>query len=131
MAKQHCSYMIDEKVIEKIDRNIEEEGSRSKSEFVERAIDFYCGYLTSDKCMEYLPEVLTSTVGAKLDAMENRMAHLLFKNAVELDMLLHVTAATNDIDDITLARLRGLCVDEVKRVQGNISLEKAVKFQKG
>ena len=46
-------------------------------------------------------------------------------------MLLHVTAATNEIDEATLSRLRGMCVDEVKRLHGNVSFEDAVRFQKG
>ncbi len=131
MAKQHCSYMIDDKVVNKIEDNIKEEGSKNKSEFVEKAIDFYCGYLTTDKCKDYLPDVIISTVGAKLEGLENRMAKLIFKAAVELDMVLHVLAATNDIDESTLSGLRGMCVEEVKRLQGTISLDKALRFQKG
>jgi hypothetical protein len=46
-------------------------------------------------------------------------------------MVLHVTAATNQIDEDTLARLRGMCVDEVKRLRGSVRLENAVKFQNG
>lgn len=49
-----------------------------------------------------------------LDSLEDRMASLLFKIAVELCMVLHVTAAANQIDEDTLSRLRGLCVEEVK-----------------
>lgn len=46
-------------------------------------------------------------------------------------MMLHVTAATNEIDLDTLSRLRGLCVEEVKRLRGAVRLEDAVKFQNG
>lgn len=56
---------------------------------------------------------------------------LLFKLAVELSMMLHVTAANNEIDEDTLSRLRGMCVEEVKRLHGSVSMENAVKFQKG
>lgn len=59
------------------------------------------------------------------------MASLLFKMAVELSMTLHVTAAVNQIDADTLSRLRGLCVEEVKRLHGTVRLEDAVKFQNG
>ena len=66
-----------------------------------------------------------------LGAFENRMASLLFKMAVELSMSLHVTAANSEIDEGTLAKLRGLCVDEVKRIRGAVSFDDAYKFQKG
>ena len=66
-----------------------------------------------------------------LDNLENRMASLLFKIAVELSMILHVTAANNDINENTLSCLRGMCVEEVKKLHGNISFDEAVRLQKG
>ena len=66
-----------------------------------------------------------------LDTFENRMASLLFKNAVELSMMMHITAANFRIDQDTLSRLRGKCVNDVKRLNGRIDFEDAVKYQKG
>ena len=43
-----------------------------------------------------------------LDLFENRMASLIFKLAVELSMFMHVTAATNEIDEESLSRLRSM-----------------------
>ena len=40
-------------------------------------------------------------------------------------------AAANQIDEDTLSRLRGLCVEEVKRLRGAVRLEDAVRFQNG
>ena len=101
---------------EKILKNYEADNCKSPSEFIEKAILFYCGYLASTEYRAYLPGV---------------MASLLFKIAVELCMVLHVTAAANQIDEDTLSRLRGLCVEEVKRLRGAVRLEDAVRFQNG
>lgn len=98
---------------------------------LEKAILFYAGYLAADNCRDYIPNVIVSTVKGSLDSLENRMANLLFKMAVELSMMLHVTAAANAIDETSLTRLRGLCVEEVKRLLGAIRMEDAVRFQKG
>lgn len=110
-------------------KNFEADNCKSPSEFIEKAIIFYCGYLASDK--QYLPNVLVSTMQGSLDSFEDRMATLLFKIAVELCMVLQVTAATNQIDEDTLSRLRGLCVNEVKRLRGSVRLDDAVRFQNG
>lgn len=99
--------------------------------FIEKAILFYCGYLASTEYRAYLPGVIVSTMQGSLDSLEDRMASLLFKIAVELCMVLHVTAAANQIDEDTLSRLRGLCVEEVKRLRGAVRLEDAVRFQNG
>ena len=104
---------------------------KSRSEFIEKAINFYCGYLTANDGKEYFPQVIVSTLQGTLGGFENRMASLLFKMAVELSMSLHVTAANSEIDEGTLVKLRGLCVDEVKRIRGAVSFDDAYKFQKG
>ena len=118
-------------VEEKIQKNFEVDNCKSPSEFIEKAILFYCGYLASEEYRQYLPNVLVSTMQGSLDSFEDRMATLLFKIAVELSMMLHVTAAANEIDEDTLTRLRGLCVEEVKRLRGSVRLDDAVRFQNG
>lgn len=117
--------------LEKVEKNYKDDDCRSKSEFIEKAILFYTGYLTAADYRTYFPNVIVSTMKGNLDSLENRMASLLFKMAVELSMMLHVTAANNDIDENTLSRLRGMCVEEVKKLHGNISFDEAVRFQKG
>ncbi len=131
MGKQHCSYMIEQEIVDRVEKNYLEDGSRSRSEFVEKAISFYCGFITAQNYKDYFPEVIVSTVKASLDSFENRMSSLMFKTAVELSMMLHVIAATQEIDEDTLSRLRGVCVEDVKRLNGNISLEDANRFQNG
>lgn len=117
--------------LEKVDRLYETNNSRSKSEFIEDAINFYSGYLSTEGSWDYFPSVIVTTVKGILDGYENRMASLLFKLAVEIAMTLHVTAATNEIDQEEMSRLRGMCVNEVKKLNGKVSFEDAVKKQKG
>ena len=123
-----CAYP---ETLERVEKLYREDGCKSRSEFIEKAINFYCGYLTAENYREYFPSVIVSTVKGSLDSFENRMASLLFKTAVELSMMLHITAANYDIDEEMLSRLRGMCVKEVKRLHGTVSLDDAVKFQKG
>ena len=117
--------------LERVEKLYREDGCKSRSEFIEKAINFYCGYLTAENYREYFPSVIVSTVKGSLDSFENRMASLLFKTAVELSMMLHMTAANYDIDEEMLSRLRGMCVKEVKRLHGTVSWGDAVKCQKG
>ena len=62
---------------------------------------------------------------------QTTFAQRLVSALVALCMVLHVTAAANQIDEDTLSRLRGLCVEEVKRLRGAVRLEDAVRFQNG
>jgi len=119
--------MIEQEIVDKLEKHYKDDGSRSKSEFVERAINFYCGYVTAENYREFFPKVVLSTIQGTLDSFENRIATLLFKMAVELSVLNRVTAATVDVEELNLTRLRGRCVDDVKRINGCISFDQAVK----
>lgn len=129
--KEKFALWVYPETLRKIEALYCQDNCRSKSEFIEKAILFYCGYLASEEYKQYLPNVLVSTMQGSLDSFEDRMATLLFKIAVELCMMLHVTAAANEIDTDTLSRLRGLCVEEVKRLRGSVRLDDAVRFQNG
>ena len=104
---------------------------RSQSEFIERAILFYIGYLTADRPKSYLPNMFLSTMKSIVRESNNRMGRLLFKLAVETSMLLNVAASMWDIDKSELARLRGNCIEEVKRINGTNSFDDAVDWQQG
>jgi len=111
-----------------VEQLYEQDNCRSHSQFIEKAVRFYCGYLQTGG-NEYLPRTLLGSIRGMLDAREDRMASLLFKLAVEMAMMLHVTAAANDVSPDTLTRLRGRCVKEVKALRGKISFDEAVRFQ--
>ena len=116
--------------LKRVEELYETNGDKTRSEFIEKAIEFYCGYLTAENYKEYFPDVIVSTMQGTLDSLENRMARLLFKLAVEQAMMLHVVAATNRIDRDTLSELRGMCVMDCKKINGAISFDDAVKYQK-
>ena len=48
--------MIEQEVVDKLEKHYKDDGSRSKSEFVERAINFYCGYVTAENYREFFPK---------------------------------------------------------------------------
>ena len=104
---------------------------KSQNEFIEKAIRFYAGYMAAKDSSEFLTHTLISAIRGTMDDSENRMARLLFKLAVEVSMMTHVLASGLEITDAELGRLRGKCVNDVKRTSGRISFDDAVKFQQG
>ena len=51
--------------------------------------------------------------------------------AVDLDMMMNVLAAGMEIPDEQLKALRGRCIQDVKKTSGSISLDDAVRYQRG
>ena len=117
--------------LEKIGEIYREDNCESKSEFIEKAVNFYIGYLTSEDKKSYLPSVVTSTLKSIVAESDNRQNRMLFKLAVEIAIMQNLVASSQDIDRLALERLRGECVKEVKRLNGNFTFEDAVYWQKG
>ncbi len=109
----------------------QKDNCQSQSEFIEKAIRFYCGYISAEEGVRFLPAAITSAMTGMVDSLENRMSRLMFKLAVEMSMMMNVLASTADVDEETLRRLRGKCISDVKKSVGSVTFEDAVKFQKG
>lgn len=75
--------------------------------------------------------MITETVKAEIKGTEQRLARLMFKVAVELGKISHMIAAMNDIDEETLHELHTMCINEVRKINGIIDYDDAVKYQKG
>lgn len=115
--------------LQDISTHYQHDNCKSQSEFIEKAIHFYIGYLDEEKSVNYISPMITETVKAQMKGSEQRLSRLLFKIAVELGKLSHIIAASNDIDEQTLHSLHYMCVDEVRKINGIISSEDAVKYQ--
>ena len=116
--------------IENVRAHYKHDNCKSQSEFIEKAISFYIGYLDEEKSVNYISPLITETVKATIAGTEQRLSRLMFKVAVELGKISNMLAAVNDIDDETLRQLQAMCVNEVRRINGIISYEDAVEFQK-
>ena len=117
-------------VIHRMDSWLETDNCRSRSEFTENALRFYMGYLASEDVSNYLCKALVDTLRGILTDHADRLRSLLFKWAVELNMMMHVVASHFGGDRIALRELRGYAVDEVKRTKGQISFDEALVTQR-
>ena len=66
-----------------------------------------------------------------MEDAENHIARLLFKLAVELNMMMNVLASELDVSPDALEQLRGRCIQEVKKTGGSITFKDAVRYQRG
>ena len=117
--------------LEAIDRASETANCKSRSEYLERAALFYAGYISGQDATAYLPPALSKVMRGIVRDTENRICRMLFKLAVEMDMMMNVLAAGIEIPEEQLRELRGRCVQEVKKTHGMISLDDAVEYQNG
>ena len=117
-------------VIRRMDAWMEEANCRSRSEFIEKAVRFYMGYLGTEDTSEYLSDALVATLRGIIADSANRTNGILFKCAVEQGIMAHTIAAhfRDTLED--RRALRGYVVDEVKRTNGQIRFEDAQDVQR-
>ena len=58
-----------------------------------------------------------------------RFFRLLFKMAVEMAVSENILAAVCDVNQTELTRLRGQCVQEIRKTNGLLSFDTALKWQ--
>ena len=110
-----------------LERRYREDGSRSLTAFIERAVDFYLDYLSANDAGLFLPTALKSYVDGRLGQMEDRMSSLLYRQAVEQDMVAGILADAYQFSEEDLQRRRAESVKNVKRTNGRISLDQRVR----
>lgn len=129
--KQRTTIWLSQNVMKELDNMSQRADCRSRSEFIEQAIKFYDGYIRSTDENQYLPIALSSAMNGIIHTSEDRIAKVLYKNTVELSMLMNILAATAEIDEETLKKLRKKCSKEVNGTRGQIQFEDAYRYQKG
>ena len=130
-VKKKHSVWLSESAWADVEHHYQADNCSTKNEYIEKAIQFYSGYLDTEHAEEYLPRVLADVLEGKLGALGKRMGHLIFKLAVEENLMGNLLAAGMEVDLDTLRKTRVRCVREVKETNGEIDLEDALSYQKG
>ena len=130
-AKKRTAVWLYPETIEKMDSLLERDNCKSRSEFIDKALNFYMGYLVSEDTTGYLSKILISAMQGTLKETENRNSSNLFRLSVEMSMMMNILAAGLEINEEELHSLRGRCVQQVKKTRGKVSMEEAIKFQQG
>ena len=127
--KVRKAFYIDEELLKQVDDLLEQADVRSRNEFVNQALKFYIGYLTSEKIENYMLTTISSVMHATVKDSENRMVRAMYKLAVETSKLSHVIAYSHEVDEQALSRLQAKCAEEVKRINGAVQFEDSYKYQ--
>lgn len=111
----------------RLERRYQEDGSRSITGFIERAIDFYLDYLSANDAGLFLPTSIQSYLDGRVGQMENKMASLLYKQAVEMDMAMSILLQSLNVSEEVLRQERAKSIAAVKRTNGQLRLEQKLR----
>lgn len=112
----------------RLERDYRLDGSRSKNEFIEKAITHYQDLLEAEQ-NEMLPTAIQSAIDGRLGMFEDRLARLLYKLSVEMDMGMSAVLDCVRVDTDYLRKLRASSVKNVKATNGLLTFEQKVREQ--
>ena len=130
IGKENFALWITPEAKKEVEAHYKHDNCKSQSEYIEKAVRFYSCYLDTKHAEEYLPRILSDVLEGKLDAFGKRMGRLLFKQAVDQDLMANLLASDINADLDTLQKLRVHCVKNVKETNGEIDFQDAFQFQK-
>ena len=103
---------------------------QSRSEYIEKAIWFYSGFLHAEKADRYLPKALQQILSGTLDRFAERIGRQLFKLAVEQNVNNHILASDTDIDAARYMKMHTLSMDQVRGTNGKITFVDVLQQEK-
>lgn len=120
--KDRLTYRPEPETKQKIERWYQEDNCRSKNEFIEKAVNCYADMLAAGESTT-LPRAVQSAIDARLKLFEDRIASLLYKQAVEMDMAMSILLQSLNMSEEVLRQERAKSIAAVKRTNGQLRLE--------
>ena len=128
--KKRLAVWLSPDVLQRADTWLATDNCKTRSEFIEKAMRFYMGYLAGVDTSDYLAKTLVDTIKATIHDSENRICTLLYKLTVEVDIMAHIIARHFGGDHFSLRDLRRYAVDEVNKTNGQIKFSDALETQR-
>ena len=120
--KDRLTYRPGPETKQKIERWYREDNCRSKNEFIEKAVNRYADMLSAGESTT-LPRAVQSAIDARLNLFEDRISSLLYKQAVEMDMMTSLVLQSLNVSEEVLRQERAKSIAAVKRTNGQLRLE--------
>jgi hypothetical protein len=96
----------------------------TRNAVIERAIDFFYGYHSGNISEDYLCGILGSKLEAVINRSNDRISRLLYKQAVETNMMTRLLAGSQTLPKDTYERMRKKAAQDVKENNGIVDIYK-------
>ncbi|WP_353852885.1 hypothetical protein [Dehalobacter restrictus] len=113
------------------DENLRRAEVSSRNSFVEKAIEYYAGYLNAEQNVRYFENAFIGKAQQKVEQIGKSLGTGQFKIAVELALISHILASQAKISAEDFRRLREKCEHDIRSLEGVPKFEEAYKFQHG
>lgn len=100
----------------------------SRSEFVEKALDFYCGYVLTQDNADYFSTAIDTMLDGKISMLGSQIGKVIYKLAVEVQTMMYMTGDIYEADMEKIDRAREYSEDDVKSINGILDFKQVVNL---
>ena len=126
--KDRLNFRMKPETAEKLEHWYKADHCRSRNEFVEKAVNFYADSLVAENSST-LPLAIQAAIDGRLKLLEDRMAAILYQQAVEIDMALSILLQSVNVDESVLRQERAKSIATIKRTHGRLRMEQKLREQ--
>ena len=124
--ENRLNFRMTDETASKIERWYREDNCRSKNEFIEKAVNRYADMLSAGESTT-LPRVVQSAIDNRLKLFEDRISSLLYKQAVEMDMMTSLVLQSLNVSEEVLRQERAKSIAVVKKTNGQLRMEQKLR----
>ena len=124
--ENRLNFRMTDETAAKIERWYQEDNCRSKNEFIEKAVNCYADMLAAGESAT-LPRAVQSAIDARLKLFEDRVASILYKQTVEMDMAISILLQSVNVDESVLRQERAKSVAAVRHTNGRLRMEQKLR----
>ena len=124
--ENRLNFRMTDETATKIERWYQEDNCRSKNEFIEKAVNCYTDMLAAGESTT-LPRAVQSAIDSRLKLFEDRIASLLYKHTVEMDMAMSILLQSLNVSEEVLRQERAKSIAAVKRTNGQLRMEQKLR----
>ena len=124
--KDRLNFRMKPETAEKLEHWYKADHCRSRNEFVEKAVNCYADMLAAGESTT-LPRAVQSAIDSRLKLFEDRMASILYKQTVEMDMAMSILLQSVNVDESVLRQERAKSVAAVKHTNGRLRMEQKLR----
>ena len=124
--ENRLNFRMKPETAEKLEHWYTADHCRSKNEFVEKAVNFYADSLAAENSTT-LPLSIQTAIDGRLKLLEDRMAAILYKQAVEIDMALSILLQSVNVDESVLRQERTKSIAAVRHTNGRLRMEQKLR----
>lgn len=118
---------FDDKIVPNMDSFLKANNFKSRSELVNKAVDFYIDYNNNKEPGEFLSREIEAIMSGNVELAEkrlgNRFAKLMSETAIQLGIMQRVLKSISDINEDDIENFRKAAVDEIRNSQKILKYE--------